>query len=462
MAVGVTTECDLLIEHGRVVDLAAPDGVAGTHVTIGDDTILEVGDSSLAERYAPRRVLDAAGGLIVPGFVDAHVHLSAFLGRSRHYQPATGAGLFAGAAATAQVIPMIVGLCSMPVPAELAAAVLRPGLGAMLRHGITGVVDAGGSGLDRIVSAAVDTGIRASIGPSLADTWHDPAGVIERRADTATLLADAEQWDARSDGAGDGRVRALVSAIEPIAASDELLAGIAAITGGRHPVHVHSHIGPSGMADHDAYWRRTQTDRLGAAGLLQPGCTLMHAGAVTDDDVAAFAAAGVTVNWNPLGNAMLGFGVAQLDAAARLGQAGVPIVLGSDYAPSMIASPFEMIRTALAVRREVAASDAALTLEDVLPMAWNGGVSLGQPGRLGSVAPGQLADLVVIDTSGPHHLGDQHPAPASGLRARPDDVRTVVVAGQVVVDRGVLLTIDESEALDEARAALDAIRRQSR
>ena len=56
----------------------------------------------------------------------------------------------------------------------------------------------------------------------------------------------------------------------------------------------------------------------------------------------------------------------------------------------------------------------------------------------------------------------EHPAPAIGLRARPDDVRTVVVAGQVVVDRGVLLTIDESEALDEARAALDAIRRQSR
>ena len=39
-------------------------------------------------------------------------------------------------------------------------------------------------------------------------------------------------------------------------------------------------------------------------------------------------------------------------------------------------------------------------------MTWNGGASLGQPGRLGRVAAGQLADLVIIDTDGPRHLGN--------------------------------------------------------
>ena len=150
----------------------------------------------------------------------------------------------------------------MPIPAELTAAVLRPVMAAMLRCGITGVVDAGSSGLDGLVAAAAEPGIRAAIGPSLADSWHDTSGVLERRADT-------------------------------------------------------------------------------------------------DDDITAFAAGGVTVNYNPLGNAMLGFGVASGNALARLQAAGVPIVLGSDYAPSMIATPFDMLRAALVVQRELAANDAA-------------------------------------------------------------------------------------------------------
>lgn len=49
------------------------------------------------------------------------------------------------------------------------------------------------------------------------------------------------------------------------------------------------------------------------------------------------------MNYNPLGNAMLRFGVASNGALSRLQVAGVPVVLGSDYAPSMIATLFDMI-----------------------------------------------------------------------------------------------------------------------
>jgi cytosine/adenosine deaminase-related metal-dependent hydrolase len=354
---------------------------------------------------------------------------------------------------------MIVQLCSMPIPAELVEAVLRPVMAAMLRSGITGVVDAGSAGLDGLVSAAIDTGLRAAIGPSLADCWHDPTGRIERQADTDALLTGADEWAQANDGAGAGRIRTVVSAIEPIAASDELLTGIARIAGHHSPVHVHSHISEPSMADHDTYHHRSQTDRLGDAGLLHDRCTLMHAGAATDSDIAAFAHARVTVNANPLGNAMLGFGVARHRTIERLRTAGVPVVLGSDYAPSMIATPFDMIRATLITQREVSANDAALTIEQALAMAWNGAVPLGQPGRLGRLAAGQLADVVVIDTSGAHHLGNTHPAASLALRAQAGDVRTVIVNGSVVVDDGVLVTLDEEQAITTAISALDAVAR---
>lgn len=93
----------------------------------------------------------------------------------------------------------------------------------------------------------------------------------------------------------------------------------------------------------------------------------------------------------------------------RLLAAGVPVVLGSDYAPSTVSTPFEMIRAALMQQRDVAGADDALTIEQALVMATTSGTSLGRPGRLGRVAVGQLADLVLVDTTGLHHLGVDHP-----------------------------------------------------
>jgi len=79
--------------------------------------------------------------------------------------------------------------------------------------------------------------------------------------------------------------------------------------------------------------------------------------------------------------------------------------------------------------------------------------SLGRPNELGRLAVGQLADLVLVDTSGSHHLGTDHPVPALALRARASDVTTVIVDGRVVVERGALVNIDEPELIAAAREA---------
>ena len=113
----------------------------------------------------------------------------------------------------------------------------------------------------------------------------------------------------RHDGAGQGRIRALVSAVQTMACSDELLAGIADLAKARDvPTHAHSHISEGSAKTHLGAFHRTETQRLQDAGMLTARCTLMHSGWLSDDDIAAFHRAGVTVNHNPVGNAMLGFG----------------------------------------------------------------------------------------------------------------------------------------------------------
>ena len=172
---------------------------------------------------------------------------------------------------------------------------------------------------------------------------------------------------------------------------------------------------------------RTETERLAVAGLMNERCTLMHAGWLTAQDIRAFARAGMTINYNPVGNAMLGSGVTAAGAVQRLLAAQVPVVLGSDYAPLTVTSPFELMRAALMLQRDLMARDDGLTLEQALRMAASEGNTLGRPGNLGRVDAGQLADLILIKTSGLHHLGIDHPVPALALHARADDVANVIV-----------------------------------
>jgi 5-methylthioadenosine/S-adenosylhomocysteine deaminase len=204
------------------------------------------------------------------------------------------------------------------------------------------------------------------------------------------------------------------------------------------------------VADHDRAHHRAAIDRLADHGLLGPRCTLMHAGSVSDRDIEVIAATGTRVNVNPLGNGMLGFGVAAERAIARYLDAGVDLVLGSDCTPAMMATGFDLMRAALMFTREAGGSDDAVSLEQALRMATNGAVTAGAP-----------ADLIVVDRTGPHHVGVDHPVPGLALRARPGDVRTVVVGGRVVVDAGALVTVDADEMRLATAAAFEMVRSHS-
>lgn len=450
--------CDLLVLGGSLWSPNAPGTVTNDGaVAITGSEIVAVGlRRDVLGRWKAARTIDATGSIVVPGFVDAHVHLGAFLFSGQPYRPATGPGPFSGASDMSRILPMAARMGRVPVPDDLVRDAVRPALAAMLLSGFTGVVDAGGPGVNGVVEAAEELGIRAAIGPSLADQWHDDDGRITRQVDTDGLLADAETAIRAHDGRGEGRIRSVVSAVEPVGCSDELLRGIATLTRDHQlPTHVHSHVSPASNVVHDATFHRSATERLLDEGLLTERCTVMHAGALTDDDITAFADSGVTVNYNPIGNAMLGFGVTPGRSTSRLLQAGVRIALGSDYSPSTVATPFELLRAALMLQRDLAARDDALTLEQALGMAYSADACLGRPRALGRLAVGQLADVIVVDVTGLHHLGSAHPVPALALRGRPGDVRSVIVNGRIVVDGGCLVTADETilnSTADRARA----------
>jgi 5-methylthioadenosine/S-adenosylhomocysteine deaminase len=133
--------------------------------------------------------------------------------------------------------------------------------------------------------------------------------------------------------------------------------------------------------------------------------------------------------------------------------AGIPLGLGSDTT-GLPVSMFDLLRTALTVYRDATQDDLTLTLEDALTLATRGSARcLLREHELGAITPGRLADLVVVDVSGPRFALRAHPVPALTLLASPADVETVIVDGRVILDRGHFTTIDEERVVADAHAA---------
>ena len=86
-------------------------------------------------------------------------------------------------------------------------------------------------------------------------------------------------------------------------------------------------------------------------------------------------------------------------------------------------------------------------------------VGLGD--RLGSVEPGKLADLILVDLDGAHHQ-PLHSVPASLVyAARAADVRTVIVDGRVIMLNRQLLTLDKGEIIRQVNRSLERLSRRT-
>jgi 5-methylthioadenosine/S-adenosylhomocysteine deaminase len=177
-----------------------------------------------------------------------------------------------------------------------------------------------------------------------------------------------------------------------------------------------------------------------------PHVVLAHCVHVTEADIELIAERGWAVAHCPTSNMKLANGAAPVGAMLA---AGVIVGLGSD---SMMTNNnldlFEEMRQAALVQKLVQADATVMPCESVLDMATNRSArALGLGDQIGSLEIGKRADLVVVGLDHAHlwplvanNLVAQLVYSASG-----SDVRTTVVGGQVLMEDGVVATIDEAE-----------------
>jgi 5-methylthioadenosine/S-adenosylhomocysteine deaminase len=188
-----------------------------------------------------------------------------------------------------------------------------------------------------------------------------------------------------------------------------------------------------------------------------PTTLAAHGVWITDDEIAVLKQRGVGVSTNPESNMKLSSGTAPV---LKYRRAGVNVGIGTDGAASNNdLDMFEAMRQAAFQQKLVTMDPTAISAAEAIEMATLGGARALGRNRLGSLAAGMLADLIVVDMSKARQQPLFDPVAQIVYASRGDDVVTTIVNGKVLMRDRRVLTLNEAAVIAEARKAADLVRK---
>jgi len=353
-------------------------------LVVRDGHVAEVGPArEIAARLpAGTPVVDRTGKLILPGFIDCHVHYSqtdviASYGEQllewleRYTFPTESR--FADAAHAREAAEFF--------------------LDELLRNGTTTALVLGtvhAQSVDVFFEAARARGLRMAAGKVLMDR-----NCPEHLRDTpesgyAESRALIEKWHGR-----DRLLYAITPRFAPTSSEAQLeRAGVLAA---EFPeVFVHTHLAENRKEVawvRDLFpWARSYLDVYRRFGLVRPRSVFAHCLHLDDEDVGLLAERGAMAAFCPTSNLFLGSGLFDL---RRMRQAGVHVGVATDVGGG---TSFSMLRTLAEGYKVAQLADQPLSAYRAFYLATLGGAcGLGLEERIGNFAPGKEADFVVID-----------------------------------------------------------------
>ena len=402
-------------------------------VLVADGHVAAVGGGSPPE--ADERV-DLGGAVVTPGLVNTHHHLYQTLTRAR----AQEADLFTW---LKSLYPVWAG-----IDEESVYAGARTGLAELALSGCTTVFDhhyvfpRGTSGLiEAEVRAARELGVRivasrGSMDLGESDGGLPPDALVESLDD---VLADTERL---ADVQEDGLVQIAVAPCSPFSVTGELMRASAELAR-RLGLMLHTHLAET--VEEEAYCRDlhgcTPVEYLDSLGWLDDDVWCAHCVHLSRPDVSRFSGTGAGVAHCPTSNLRLGAGVAPV---RDLLDAGVRVGLGVDGSASNERGDLLLeVKQALLVARG-RGGPAALTVRDALRLGTRGGAAVLGRDDIGSLEPGNRADVAVWRTDGLELAGAADPVAGLVLSA-PHRVDRLYVGGDEVVRDGRLVRADEEQ-----------------
>ncbi|MFD5325548.1 amidohydrolase family protein [Streptomyces sp. NPDC127092] len=399
-----------------------PEGPAdGFGVVVADGAFRAVGPVDQLRRAHPH--LDGTrlpGHLLMPGFVDAHHHLTQSFGSALAFgEPSE---IFRRV-----WVPLEGALDeeSAYVAAKLAAY-------EALRGGFTTVADAGtraGVDVDVVASAARDAGIRCVLG-LVCDDPHQG----ERATGVRSVADRAERHLARY--AGDPLVHPSLAVSVPEAATDPTLTRVTRLAteaGATVQIHVNEHL--AGVERSLLRHGLRPLEHLHRVGALGPHLLAAHATMLTPRELTLLADTGTAVSYNPVASAWKGNAVAP---ALAMAERGIRFGLGTDGTRGDGFRLAEAAEFAQRIAYGLASGDSSCGAGWTwLEHATRGSAdAVGLRARTGTVAEGLAADFLLVDVTNPE-LALSWDLPWELVRrGNRDQITAVFVGGRMRLWRG--------------------------
>lgn len=430
-----------LIRNAVIMTMNETDEILIGDVLVTGNQITQIGSNIQATDVD--RVIEAGGKVLLPGFIQTHIHLCQTLFRGR-----------------ADDLELIDWLRTRIWPLEAAhnadsvyySAML--GIGELIRSGTTTILDMETvNHTESAFQAILESGIRAVSGKVMMD--HGTEVPLALQEKTEQSLKESVELLEKWHGAAGGRIEYAFCPRFVVSCTEELLIGVRDLSA-QYGVKVHTHASENreeiSIVESERGLRNVVY--LDHIGLAKPNLILAHSIWLDEEEKRIIKERGVKVTHCPGSNLKLASGVAEIP---ELLKEGIHVGIGADGAPcNNNLDMFQEMRLTAFIQK-VKHGPTVMNAKTVLQMATMGGARvLGLEDKIGSIEVGKLADLQLLD------LEDFHVYPSFDAdwysrvvyAATRGDVDTVMIDGQVVMESRIMKTIDKPLVLREADRTL--------
>lgn len=430
-------------------------------ILVEDNIITKIG-KNLDKDEAFDEIIDAAGMIALPGFINTHHHCWQSLVRNI----TVANGLF--------LEPWLVTVYDIfqDITPEVVEAGATVALGELLKTGCTTSQDHHYAFPDTTDPKLIDAEIRSA--NKLGIRFHPTRGSISKDdlphsqktlvSSEDDILADSERLIKTYHDPG--RYSMLRIGLAPcwhgFDSTERLLKETLQLARKYEGVYCHTHLGESkaeSALSIEKFGCRP-IEYLRRLGWLGKDIYLAHGVQLNDDEVKLIAESGTGIAHCPASNMFLNSGVCRVP---DLLESGANVGLAVDGSASNNSSNMMTeIRTAYLVH-QLTYGNKAPTAEQILEIATIGSAKVLGRDDIGSIAPNMAADIVLMNWNQLQYSGGcNDPVACIVMSGDSKMVDTVLVNGKIVVKKGNLTTIDEQKETEWInRVGKDMLRRAS-
>lgn len=415
----------LLKDIPMVRMVSEEEGVITSNIGIENGVISFIGE--VPEDFTPEKVFEGDKYFAMPGMINTHTHMA--MSHFRNY---------------ADDLPLMEWLEQKIWPMEAKLDADHVYYGTMVS-----IIESIQSGctcfndmyffMDEVAKATEESGIRACLARGIVGFGDEEFAKLRESVDFC------EKWQ----GKANGRITTAMSPHAPYTCNEAYLKAIRDESARLNvPLHIHLSETKGEVNDSLKAHGRTPIEYVETLGVFERPTMAAHCVHLYDQDFKILKRQNISVLTNPSSNLKLGSGIAPVQ---RLLDEGINVALGTDGSSSNNnVNMLEELHLLSLLQKGINNDPTAVNAYKALEIATiNGAKALCIDKEVGSLEVGKKADIVLFDTEKAHWYPKHNLLSAVVYSAQAEDVDTVIIDGQIIMEERDIKTVNVKEVLDK-------------